>query len=153
MQPFPHLYSTTAAGTPDGPIRVTSPGLPDLETAAPAEFDGPGDRWSPESLLVAAVADCYVLTFRAIARGSQLAWTRLECDTEARLERIERVTRFTEITVHARLEIPEGTNRERAQRLLEKAEQTCLVTNSMTSEIRLESEIVSAETAVGEPVA
>jgi hypothetical protein len=35
----------------------------------PREFDGRGNQWSPESLLAAALADCFVLSFRAVAVG------------------------------------------------------------------------------------
>jgi hypothetical protein len=38
-----------------------------LQSAAPAEFDGPGNRWSPETLLVGAVPDCFILTLSAEA--------------------------------------------------------------------------------------
>ena len=55
-------------------FQALSPQLPDLETAPPPEFDGPGGLWSPENLLCAAVADCFILTFRAIASFSRLSW-------------------------------------------------------------------------------
>jgi organic hydroperoxide reductase OsmC/OhrA len=32
----------------------------------------PGDRWPSETLLVAAMADCFMLTFRALAARSKL---------------------------------------------------------------------------------
>ena len=64
MHDFPHQYVVTASGTVGGEIDVTSGSLPVLHAAPPIEFDGPGDRWSPESLLVAAVSGCFILTFR-----------------------------------------------------------------------------------------
>ena len=72
MQDFPHQYSATALANVEGDVNLQSERLPSLVSAPPSEFGGPGDRWSPETLLVAAVADCFVLTFRAIARASQL---------------------------------------------------------------------------------
>ena len=80
-----------------------------------------------------AVADCFILTFRAIARASKLEWTNLECSAEGVLDRVERVTRFTEFTVRAKLTVPAGTDIDKAQRLLEKSEEVCLVTRSMTA--------------------
>ncbi|NUM89599.1 MAG: hypothetical protein HUU37_10375 [Bdellovibrionales bacterium] len=50
MHPFPHHYSVSAVARPDGTVPLSSPGLPELPSAAPREFDGPGDRWSPETL-------------------------------------------------------------------------------------------------------
>lgn len=145
MHPYPHLYTVHAEATPEGDVPVTSAGLPALATAPPAEFDGPGDRWSPETLLVAAVADCFILTFRAIARGSKLAWTSLSCEVEGTLDRVERVTQFTGFRVRAALRVPQGTDEARAKRLLERAEQGCLITNSLKakSELSLTVETVA----------
>ena len=61
MQEFPHRYSVTAAGAVDGDVELTAERVPGLRSASPAEFGGPGDRWSPETLLVGAVADCFIL--------------------------------------------------------------------------------------------
>ncbi len=141
MHGFPHHYPVTATASQDSLVRLDSPGVPDLVSAAPAEFDGPGDQWSPESLLVAAVADCLILTFRAIARASKLEWSGLECTTVGTLDRVERVTRFTHLDITARLQVPEGVDMERAKLLLEKAEQSCLVTNSMTADVSLTTEV------------
>jgi peroxiredoxin-like protein len=118
---------------------VEAEGLPDLVTAPPAEFGGPGDRWSPETLLVAAVADCFVFTFRAVARASKVEWTDLVCDVEGVLDRVEGRTRFTEMHVRATLRVPEGTEEKRARRALEKAEKSCLITNSLSAESHLET--------------
>jgi organic hydroperoxide reductase OsmC/OhrA len=41
---------------------VTADGLPDLRSAPPLGFDGPGDAWSPEHLLLAAVETCFLFT-------------------------------------------------------------------------------------------
>ncbi len=77
--------------------------MPALATAPPAEFDGPGDRWSPETLLCAAVADCLILSFRGVARAKKLPWTSLQCEVQGTLNRIEGKTHFTHILVRAAL--------------------------------------------------
>jgi organic hydroperoxide reductase OsmC/OhrA len=141
MQEFPHRYSVAAAANPQGDVPLESERLPSLATAPPAEFGGPGDRWSPETLLVASVADCFVLTFRAIAGASKLPWLSLRCDVDGTLDRVERVTQFTGFHIRASLRVPPGTNEEQARRLLARAEQTCLITNSLKGACHLEAEI------------
>ena len=133
MKDFPHRYvaSTHVEGA-SGEVIVTAPGLPDLVTAPPKEFDGPGDRWSPETLLVAAICDCFVLGFKAIAAASKLTWNSLAVDVAGSLDRIERKTRFTEVSISARLTVPAGQE-SRAPRILEKAEEVCLITNSLSA--------------------
>jgi organic hydroperoxide reductase OsmC/OhrA len=145
MTEFPHHYSVSALGVVDGEVELKGDGLPTLRSASPAEFDGPGNCWSPETLLVGAVSDCFILTFRAVARASKLAWTALECKTRGTLERIDRTTQFTRFDVHARLTVPTNIDPERALRLLEKAERGCLITSSLKAATNLTVEIAVAE--------
>ncbi len=144
MQDYPHHYKVAAVAGPEGEVGLTSDRLQAIPSAAPAQFGGPGDKWSPETLLTAAVADCFILTFRAIARASKVSWTSLTCEVEGKLERKDGVTQFTEFVVNATLTVPEDTREERAQRLLEKAEESCLVTNSLTSTRRLNAVVQRA---------
>ncbi|MBZ2168265.1 OsmC family protein [Marinobacter sp. F4216] len=144
MQELPHHYRAAAVAQPEGDVNLSSDGVQDIPSAPPPEFGGPGDKWSPESLLVASVADCFILTFRAIARASKLDWTSLTCDVEGTLERVERVTRFTQFVVRASLTVPEGVDEAKARRMLEKAEHNCLITNSLSAEKRLEVSVAFA---------
>ena len=141
MREFPHHYTASAAGSPDGDLRLDSERLPELRSAAPAEFDGPGDRWSPETLLTAAVADCFVLTFRATAKFSRLPWLTLTCHASGTLDRVDRVTQFTGFALKASLRVPAGTDVEQARRLLARAEQGCLISNSLKGRVALEAEV------------
>jgi organic hydroperoxide reductase OsmC/OhrA len=138
MHPFPHRYQVHASARPDGDVPISAARVPTLQTAPPVEFDGPGDRWSPEQLLCAAVADCFVLSFRAIAKGSKLEWRSLECDVEGTLNRVEGKSYFTHFVVKARLVVPEGTDRDRATKLLEKSEHVCLISSSLVGERKVE---------------
>lgn len=144
MHPYPHTYTVSAAAQATGEVTLRSDGLANLPSMPPPEFDGPGGYWSPETLLAAAVADCFVLSFRAVARASKLDWIDLSASVEAVLERVEGVTRFTRFTTRARLTVPAGTDGARARAVLEKAEKVCLVTNSLNGECHLEAEVVNA---------
>ena len=141
MQDFPHHYRVAASAEHEGNVEISSDGVAALESAPPAEFGGPGDQWSPESLLVAAVADCFVLSFRAIARASKLEWSSLHCNVIGTLDRVERKAQFTGFEVTAELVVPAGTDEAKAQRLLEKAEDACLITNSLIAESHLEATV------------
>jgi organic hydroperoxide reductase OsmC/OhrA len=144
MQPYPHLYIAGATGRATGSVAVTSPRVPDIATAPPPEFDGPGDVWSPETLFCASIADCFILTFRALATASRFEWTVLTCRVEGVLEKSERITQFTRFTTHARLEVPPASDTAKARTLLEHAEQRCLVANSLKGSRALVAEVVDA---------
>ena len=117
---------------------LTSDGIPSLPTVTPPEFDGPGGLWSPETLLVAAVADCFLLTFRGIARASKMPWVSVSVTCEGTLERPDRVTQFTRFDFRATVVLPPEVSEEQARRILTRAEDTCLITRSLKGETHLE---------------
>src|SRR5215471_14846571 len=141
MQTLPHHYSVTVVGSHGEDVELRGDRLPALQTATPAEFDGPGDRWSPETLLVGALGDCLALTFRGVARRSGLTWTSFECDVTGTLDRVEGTTRFVAFEIRARLQVPSGTDPERAKVVLDKAERNCLIANSLNAPVHLIPEI------------
>ena len=144
MHPLPHHYIVNEVVRPGGDVPLSTEGVRVIESAPPKEFDGPGNQWSPEGLLTAAVADCFVLSFRAIAAASKFAWVSLEARTEGTLDRVDGKMRFTRFDTHAKLHVPAGADVERAKKLLEKAEANCLVANSLNSERHLQAEVVAA---------
>ncbi|WP_374669642.1 OsmC family protein [Ramlibacter sp.] len=142
MHPYPHRYTVQASAGTSGPVACDSAGLPRLETTPPPEFDGPPGYWSPETLLIAAIADCYVLSFRAVARASKLEWERLEVDVEGVLEKTETGTRFTHYTVKPRLTLADPAREALARTVLDKSKRACLVTNSLNGVCDLAPELV-----------
>ncbi len=145
MKPLPHHYTAIAHAGLEGSVELQSPGLPALVSAAPAEFGGPGDQWSPETLLMASVADCFCLTFRAIARASRCEWKDLVCEVDGKLDRVERVTRFVEMRMRVSLTLPAGADVEAGRRLLAKAEASCLITNSLDLEVEFATNVTTGD--------
>ena len=141
MQDFPHNYVVGASAEATGNVILSSEGVQDIPSVPPVEFGGPGGEWSPESLLVAAVADCFVLSFRAIARASRLEWDGLSISVDGTLDKVDGVTQFTGFHVVATLDVPADTSEAKAEKLLEKAEKVCLITNSLKADSTLETSI------------
>jgi uncharacterized OsmC-like protein len=144
MTPLPHHYEVHLTGGPSGYAELSTAGVPSLRTAPPADYDGPGDAWSPEHLLLASVQACFLFTLRAVARLSRVEFTRLELAVTGTVDRKEGVTRFTEIVLRRSLTVAVGTNRERALQILDKSEKACLVSASLSTPVRLEPEINEA---------
>jgi peroxiredoxin-like protein len=138
---FPHHYQIRAHVKSEGHVQLSGEKLATLTSAPPAQFGGPGTEWSPEDLIVAAVADCFALSFRAIAGASKFAFEDLTVDVVGTLDRVEREMLFTSFEINAHLKVPAGTDESRATRLLEKAEQACLITNSLKSTVHLHAQV------------
>jgi uncharacterized OsmC-like protein len=147
MTPFPHVYETRVEGGPTGHSRLSAPGLPTIEFDSPPDFDGPGDAWSPEHLFVAAVQTCLLLTLRGVAKASKIEVLGIEVGGTGKVDRIDGVTRFTEIVLRPRVLVAAGTDRDRVLRVIEKSEKTCLVASSLSTRVRVEAEIREREHA------
>ena len=146
MKPLPHRYEILLEGTPTGYATVSAEGLPTLRLASPAEFGGPGDVWSPEQLLLAAVETCFLLTLRVVAQASKVKFTALDVRAEGAVNRtVDGVLRFTEIVLHARLTVAPGIDRCRAMRALENSERACLFAASLSTPVKLQAEIAAQE--------
>jgi organic hydroperoxide reductase OsmC/OhrA len=144
MKPLPHRYDVRLTGGPAGYAALSAPGMPELKSAPPLDYDGPGDAWSPEHLLLAAVEACFLFTLRAVAKASKIEFLTLDLASEGTVDRQEGVPRFTEIVLRPRLTVPPGTDPDRALWVLQKSEQACLVSASLSTPVRLEPELVTA---------
>lgn len=145
MQGLPHEYAATATSTVESLVTASIEGQPDLDIAPPSGFGGPGDIHSPEDLQVAAVGSCFILSFKAIARASKLEWEALKVTVTGTLDQLDRQVQFTKFMTHAELKLAPGASREKAERLLEKAEQSCFITNSLKAETALEVVILGGD--------
>jgi hypothetical protein len=74
------------------------------------DFDGPGDAWSPEHLLLAAVDASFLFTLRAVAKVSKVEFMSLELS----MDRVDGVTCFTEIVLRPCRTLGPGGDRARA---------------------------------------
>jgi peroxiredoxin-like protein len=125
---------------------VRSPNLPALEVVAPPEFQGHEGGWTPEHLYVASVSSCFMTTFLALAQNSKLEIVSFSVSARGKLDKVEGVGyQVTEIVLRPRLVIRESRDLERAARILEKAEKSCFISNSIKTAIKLEPEIYHAQ--------
>lgn len=141
MQKLPHTYVASAKATLNENLTSYAEGLPDIECAPPHQFDGPGDVWSPEELLLSSISTCLILSFRAIAKMNKLEWLDIDCKAEGLLEKVDRKVQFTKVTSHVSLKIANPDDAEKAVQLVHKAEETCFISNSLNCECALETQI------------
>ena len=139
-----HKYTVNLKWKSDRKGEINSPELATtIEVATPIDFpNGMPDLWSPEHLFVAAVNSCLMTTFLAIAENSKLEFISFKCKAVGVLDKEDGKFLVSEITLKPELIIPEGTNEERAKRIIEKSEEHCLISNSIKTKIILEPEII-----------
>ena len=134
-----YLLHIEGTGPKTGIMTADEDGLPALHVASPPEFGGPEAVWSPEHLFVAAVSSCLMTTFRTIADLSKLEVISYSDDPIGHLIRDESgLYRIESVTLRPQVTIADAAKVDRAIRLLEKAERACLVSRSVSAEIRME---------------
>ncbi len=142
----PYFYETEIEWTGERKGNLRAPGLPTLEVATPPEFKGHAGIWSPEHLYVASVNACFMTTFLVIAELSKLEFVSFTCSARGKLEKEGgSLYRITDILLRPKLALSHDRDRERATRILEKAEKNCLISNSINTTVRLEPEIICSE--------
>lgn len=140
-----YSYRARAHWTQDKRGMVEGETIPrNINFAAPPEFGGEPGLWTPEHLLLASVATCYVTTLRAVAEASKLEFDGVEVPVEGKIEKLEGGFRFTKITLRPEVTISREEDRERMGKVLEKAERVCLVSRSLNSVVVLELTILIA---------
>ncbi len=110
-----------------------------IEVATPPEFPkGIPGIWSPEHLFTAAVSSCLMTTFLAVAENSKLNFTSFSCKTKGKLESVEGKMMMSEVLLEPHVTITDEKDRERAERILQKSEAACLITNSVKSKVTMQ---------------
>ncbi len=130
--------------------KMCSAGKPELEISSPPEFKGEPGLWTPEDLFVASVNACTMTTFLAYAQYKNLPLAAYESEAEGVLENVEGKYRFTKITLRPHVVLKSEEAVPQAREILEDAHKGCLITNSMTTEVKLFPQFrVSSATSTG----
>ena len=102
-----------------------------IHFTAPPRFGGVEGRWTPEDLLMTALASCFTTTFLKIATYSKFEYTDLAVEAEGTVSKTDTGYGFNEIVIRPSLTIASEENRQRAIVLLYKAKALCLVSRAL----------------------
>jgi organic hydroperoxide reductase OsmC/OhrA len=143
-----HAYRVEAWWTSGRTGLAKSDSAPNaIHFTAPKEFGGLEGRWTPEELLLAAVAGCFTTTLRSIA-GDQFDFADLQVEACGTVRKAQSGYGFTEIVICPTLKIACSEERERALDLLKKAERLCLVSRALGTTLRFEPKVEVIEATV-----
>jgi len=140
-----HDYEVEVTGTGEktGMLSATVDGLPEMVVASPPQFGGPAHVWSPEHLFVASIAACLMTTFRSMAANSGMEVVDYFDRSTGHLTRADDgLYSISKVTLRPTVVISDDSRVERAVRLLEKAEEVCLIGRSVRSETTLEPTVL-----------
>jgi peroxiredoxin-like protein len=137
-----HAYRVAAWWTSGKTGLAKSDSAPNaIHFTAPTEFGGLEGRWTPEELLLAAVASCYTTTLRSIAGNAQFDFTDLQVEASGTVRKAESGYSFAQIVVRPNLKIASAEERDRALDLLKRAEKLCLVSRALGTNLTFEPQL------------
>jgi len=114
-----------------------------------AELGGLQGRWTPEQLLLCALAGCFTTTFHEVARAAKFEYTDLEVEVEGTVHR-NRSTgcNFDEILLRPRLTVQSDEQREAGLGLLRRTKAVCMISRAITVPQTLEPTVEAGKVPV-----
>ena len=128
----------------DRDVLLRAEGKPDLLGSADPTFRGDRSRWNPEEMLVAALAQCHLLSYLHSAVRHGLVVTDYAEDPVGTMTQEGQGGRFVDVLLRPRVTIAEGAQRELAQRLHVEASQNCFIAASVAFPVRHEPTVLTA---------
>lgn len=109
-----------------------------IHFTAPVSFGGIDGRWTPEDLLLGAIASCFTTTFRAIADREQFEYIDLQMEVNGTVVRHDTGYGFAGISIRANLTVADPETQQRGVKLLHSAEARCVIARALAIEQKFE---------------
>jgi len=140
-EPVKHNYQTSLRWTDEKKGILSCDGKPDINVACPPEFGGHPGIWSPEDIFLASVEICIMTTFLWYVNKENLSLKSYDSKASGTVEMSGGVFQFSSITIKVRIGISSKDNRSRVEKMMKKVERACLITNSIRTDVNIESDI------------
>lgn len=121
---------------------ISAAGKPDILGSAARVFHGDVDRWNPEEMLIAALAQCHLLSYLYVAVAHGIVVDSYDDNAEGVLVTIpDGGGRFREVVLRPVVSISAG-DPEVARRIHADAHRLCFIASSVAFPVRHEPTIV-----------
>jgi organic hydroperoxide reductase OsmC/OhrA len=124
--------------------RVDFEGKPSIRGSAAPAYRGEPSLHNPEDLLVAALSACHCLSYLALCARGGIHVVGYEDEVSGRMERVDGVVKFTEVTLNPKVTIAPGSDYEKARALHERARAVCFIANSVNFPVRHSATVTAA---------
>ena len=117
---------------------LTAEGKPDLLGSADPTFRGDRTRWNPEELLLAALAQCHLLSYLHSAVNHGIVVTGYDDSPVGTMEQVGQGGRFTEVLLRPRVTITDAAHVRLAGEIHAEASRNCFIAASVNFPVRHE---------------
>lgn len=124
---------------------IEADGKPVLLGSADPSFRGDASRWNPEELLVAALSQCHMLSYLAVAAANKVdVVDYTDTATGTMVTGGDGSGQFTEVVLYPRVVVSDPAMVDTAHRLHEKAGRLCFIARSVAFPVRHRPEVRAA---------
>lgn len=155
-----HRYALTATWTGDRgsgtsgyrdyarDVTISIDGKPDLLASADRPFRGDPGRWNPEDMLIAALAECHLLSYlhACVTAGVVVTSYRDEATGVMREDGCGGGA-FAEVVLHPQVTVADASMIEAAEQAHHQAHDWCFIANSVNFPVRHEATVTVAPPA------
>ena len=141
LEPAVFTFETSARRLGRHSGEMSAPGIPATQTGCPVCFGGDEKNWTAEHLFISAIEICIMMTFDEITARSGVEIISYKSSAKAVLKTVDKVFRFTEVTIRPEIVLAGDVSPERAKKMIDKAHRRCLVSNSLITDVFVEPEI------------
>ncbi|WP_428965445.1 OsmC family protein [Micromonospora fluostatini] len=110
---------------------ITTDGRPTIPGSADPTYRGDTDRWNPEQLLVASLAQCHMLWYLHLCADAGVTVTHYTDHATGTMTAVDGTTRFTEVVLRPRVTVADPATVDTATRLHADAHAACYIANSV----------------------
>ncbi|MFJ6654033.1 OsmC family protein [Microbacterium sp. NPDC091313] len=126
----------------DRSVTLRVDGKPDVLASADKPFRGDPEKWDPEDLLVAALAECHLLSYLHACVEVGVVVTAYEDEAVGSMIVEGMGGRFTEVVLHPRVTVADASMVQAAEEAHRNAHDWCFIANSVNFSVRHEPTIV-----------
>ncbi|TYR81768.1 OsmC family protein [Priestia megaterium] len=135
-----HLQANWPGGRND--VGTIDAGQLKTTISIPKEMDGPGIGTNPDEMLLGAAATCYIITLAAMLERSGVQHALLTMESKAVVDVTKGVFTYEKIIhrPHVVLRQEDMKQESKVQRLMEKAETSCMISRAIQGNVIIELE-------------
>lgn len=125
-------------------VVLRAQGKPDLAGSADPTFRGDASRWNPEELLLAALAQCHLLSYLHSAVRAGVVVTAYDDSPVGTMEQVGQGGRFTSVVLRPRVTVASPDQVETALAIHREAGENCFIAASVNFPVTHEPEVLVA---------
>lgn len=135
-------YETSIDWTEGKTGEVRAAGKASFAVATPPEFGGPENIWTPEDLLVSAVASCVMTSTLFFAERAKITMHSYKSTAVATMEKTPNGLAITGVTVTIAVELNDAAQADSMHNAVDQAEKNCPVSASLNCPVELKLAVV-----------